>query len=137
MTAVLAAVLVALPIAGCRSASEQEARAEAAELLRAVEQLRTAANDQKAPFLHLLQEVPCSESELCNLKRRCVAAYELHQGALDGLSALRREISRSTDPIPESAAEELGRTERDLLRAKELSETCAELEGAARRRYDL
>jgi hypothetical protein len=131
-------VLLALALvsAGCRSESVEARRGEAAGVARAVEALRQAPNAEKAPFLKALKAVPCDAGDVCTLKKACVDAYVLEQTALDAVSAVRAR-TRTADGLNSDAVDLLANAEHDLGRSRELTKACADLEGAARRKYRL
>ena len=109
-------------------------RGEAAGVARSVEALRQAPNAEKAPFLKALKAAPCAAEDVCALKKACVDAYVLEQAALDAVSAVRAR-TRTADALNSDAVELLANAERDLGRSRELTKACADLEGAARRKY--
>ena len=132
----VAAAVAAVACVACRRESAEALRGEAAFVARAVEALRAAPNAEKAPFLKALQAAPCAADDVCGLKKACVDAYTLEQAALDAVSAVRAQ-SRSSDGLNASAVELLANAEHDLGRSRELTKACADLEGAARRKYGI
>lgn len=126
----------ALACAGCRRESAEARKGEAAGVARAVEALRQAPNAEKPPFLKALKAVPCTADDVCELQKACVDAYALEQSALEAVSAVRSR-TRTADALNSDAVDLLANAERDLGRSRELTKTCADLEGAARRQYGL
>ena len=125
-----------MPIA-CHGEGDQAARSEAGALARGVQVLRDAPNDAKRPFLSALEALPCSAADRCDLKKGCDAAYSLQVQAWDAIAAVRAATRDSTAVVPPEAALLLSRSSADLARASALAKECADLEGAARRRYAL
>jgi hypothetical protein len=119
----------------CHGEADEARRAEAGRIARAVQTLRSAPNDAKRPPFAALKSEKCSFEDACTFQNTCVSAYQFELDALDSIAAVRREMD---GPIvtPESA-KVLAQAETGLTRAKELSKTCADLEGALRRRYRL
>jgi hypothetical protein len=130
------ATLLGNLVTGCKLESEEARRGEAGNVTHAVEALRNAPNESKRPFLTALESTTCRSDDVCALKKTCVEAYSLELGALDALSAVRKDTSGG-DSLGTAAVELLGRAEQDLTRSHDLATTCADLEGAARRRYAL
>jgi hypothetical protein len=119
----------------CHGEADEARRVEAGRIARAVHTLRVAPNDAKRPLFAALKSEKCSFDEACTFQSTCVSAYQLELDALDSIAAVRREMD---GPIvtPESV-KLLAQAETGLTRAKELSKTCADLEGALRRKYNL
>ena len=132
-----AAILIAgVLCVGCSGAREQQRRAEAGRLGRAIDALREAPNPEKRPLLRALESEPCSAAELCALKQTCVDAYARHLNALDGVQASRRALEdREPETDSRRVAELVAASERELAEARRLGERCAELRGEAQRRY--
>ncbi|MDQ2647191.1 MAG: hypothetical protein M3020_25530, partial [Myxococcota bacterium] len=76
-------VLSALALFGCRSQEARALEAEAARIGRAVDALRDAPNEAKAPLLGALEAEACDDSETCGLKALCSRAYSRHVEGLD------------------------------------------------------
>jgi hypothetical protein len=121
---------------GCSGRREQQERAEAGRLGRAIDVLREAPNEGKRPLLRALENEPCSVAELCTLKQTCVEAYTRHLRALDGVQASRRALeSREAETDSRRVAELVQTSERELGAARKIGERCAELRGEVQRRY--
>jgi len=137
--AVVSICLGATISVGCRGEKDEARRAEAGRITEAVRKLREAPNRAKEPFLLALRSTSCATDDGCELKKTCTDAYLLEQQALDGISAVRRETTGGApaEPVPSAAAALLSRVTLDLERAKTLAKNCADLEGAARRKYSL
>jgi hypothetical protein len=129
-------MLAASLMTACHGEGAEARRAEAGRITHSVQALRDAPNEGKKPPLAALQREACSADDLCALQKKCVAAYSLEVAALDAVAAVRRAI-KDPGPLPTEAANLLGQAKADLDRAQELASTCADLEGAAVRRYSL
>jgi len=135
VTRVVTSLFAALVI-GCSGARDQQRRAEAGRLGRAIDVLREAPNSDKRPLLRALESEPCTAPDLCTLKQTCVEAYTRHLHALDGVQASRRALE-SPEPETDSrrVAELVTASERELAAARKIGERCTELRGEAQRRY--
>jgi hypothetical protein len=109
----------------CQSDAERARLAQVARLAEHIDRLRRADNSDKRAPLAALVAADCHDDTSCALKDLCVRAYELHQGSLDAINALKRVAERDAAAL-ERARANLEATERDLVRAKELMEQCAE-----------
>ena len=89
-------------LAACDGEQQQARRADAARLLRSIEQLRDAPNAAKAELLERLEGQACSEPVPCELKSQCVQSYRTHVSAGRRIDAARRALA------PEASAEDLG-----------------------------
>jgi hypothetical protein len=123
--------------AGCKGEREQAERAEAGRITHAIAALREAPNDAKAPRLLALERENCTTEELCELKRTCVEAYRLHARALEASRVAARALDGGADGEGVRRIGELvASSERDLDRARELTQRCSELESRIARRYE-
>jgi hypothetical protein len=120
---------------GCSGRREQQERAEAGRLGRAIDVLREAPNEGKRPLLRALENEPCSVAELCTLKQTCVEAYTRHLRALDGVQASRRALESRDETDSRRVAELVRISELELGAARKIGERCAELRGEVQRRY--
>ena len=132
-----AATLGVVLALSCQGEREQQRRAEAGRVVRAVQLLRDAPNEGKRPPLSALEHLPPLDEDLGALQKACVSAYSLQLVGLEGLSAIRRATGSAGDPVPPGAALLLSRSETALRTAAALAVRCADLEGEARRRYKL
>lgn len=123
------AVLAAVP--ACRSAEARRIEVETAALGRAIDRVRQAPNQEKAPILTQLEEHACQAPEVCELKALCVHAYQVHLRALAAADRARQLLGTKGGGTLASiqAAQELAQAERDLKIAGELAERCAEEQG--------
>jgi hypothetical protein len=111
-------------------------RAEAERIVYAVEALRSAPNDAKPPLLKALEGAECTLEDVCELKRVCREAYEVHLRALSGTRAARHAIEGDAG-ASKKAAELLGQSARWLEEAAEKTKRCTDLEGEVVRKYKL
>lgn len=107
-------LLLLLFISGCNGRS-REIRGEFSRIAHAIDVLRAADNDKKAQLILPLRDAPCVR--FCELRDRCVRAYETHIRALHLI-----ERARSG---PEVAPRQLDAAEKTLIQAKELAIDCA------------
>ncbi len=116
----------------------RDAPGEAARLCRAIDQLRNADNDRKAPFLRELSAMPCESH--CTLKRVCESAYREHVGAIEAIrdiQAYRTPAAPEGDTPNELASKKLEEAERRLRSSRELAQKCVDRQGEVKRRYRL
>jgi hypothetical protein len=115
---------------GCPSDAERAELGQVARLVENIDRLRHADNANKQPLLTALEGATCQSTDACALKDLCVEAYRLHQRALDAIATLKAHAERDSGPLDRSASErkalEFEAIEGDLVRAKGLSEQCAE-----------
>jgi hypothetical protein len=104
-----------------------------------VRKLRETPNPEKAPLRKALEATACTADDTCGLKKSCGEAYALQERALDGLAAVRHATAGASaaEPVPSAAAALLSEVTEKLEHAKTLSKTCADQEGAMRRKYAL
>ncbi|HEV8549568.1 MAG TPA: hypothetical protein VGQ57_11085 [Polyangiaceae bacterium] len=127
----VAAAAGALLLGGC-DASERAARAEAADISRAVDAVRAADNPAKAGPLAALRDKSCSVADICAVKSLCIAAYEQHERAL----ALVAEAKAGITAAPAaSVAQTLTLAESALTRAKSQTDDCATRQGEMARHF--
>lgn len=124
-------------VLSCQGEREQQRRAEAGRVVRAVQLLRDAPNEGKRPPLSALEHLPPLDEDLGALQKACVSAYALQLEGVEGLSAIRRATESASGPVPPEAVPLLSRSEAALRSAASLALRCADLEGEARRRYKL
>ena len=132
--ATLALVCALMPACEDR---EQVARAEAAQLVHAVEGVRQAPHDGKGNALDVLRGKACSSEEVCSYKDTCVRAYERHVAATDRIGAVRAELSRSGDGMTPGSLSMLEQAQKELTESKALAEQCVDLGGKLTRKYQL
>jgi hypothetical protein len=129
---------LALALACACGGRERAAKAEAAGIVRAVAALRAAPNAAKATLLPGLEGVGCSDAQVCETKRVCVAAYEKQGRALELTDRARTRLDTGVDASHAAELNALlGEAERELQKSRALADQCAELEGALRRRFEL
>jgi hypothetical protein len=116
---------------GCRSTEARAREAEFARLGQAIDALRNAPNEAKAPLIASLEKSECRDPKACELKTTCVSAYRLLESAR-GASANAKALLGKRDggaPAAVEAALEVNRAQSELERARELSERCATDQG--------
>jgi hypothetical protein len=133
---------MALSVFACDGEAREALRAEAGQMSRAIDELRRAHNDQKRPLLLKLESIPCSNTEVCEMKRVCSAAYTLHLASIEGSRAARRTLDQAKDgETPsgngEDVAKVVARSREDLGHSKELMNECLAVQGALRRKLKL
>lgn len=107
-------LLVLLTIGGCGGPS-REAQGELSRLARAIDGLRNAENSHKAQMIEPLRAMSCVR--FCELREKCVRAYETHVLALDLIERARAR------PVVDRGA--LDEAELTLNKAKGLATACA------------
>jgi hypothetical protein len=98
--------------------------------------VRSAPNDAKPPLLKALGNAECTLDDVCELKKLCVEAYEVHLRALSGTRAARHAVE-SDAGSNKKAAELLGQSARWLEEAADKTRRCADLEAEIIRKYKL
>jgi len=124
----------------CEDEQERARQAEAAALVRAINQLRDAPNEAKRPLHKALSKLPCGSDDLCDLKRICYKAYQRHLRALDSARALRHALGDGGAPAPAASAKTAklaDDAQRFLERARFLNRRCLRRQGRIERAYDL
>jgi hypothetical protein len=130
-------VLVLVLALGCGKTEAQiERRAEAERVVYAVESVRNAPNDAKPPLLKALGNAECKLDDVCELKKLCVDAYEVHLRALNGTRAARHAVESDAGSA-KKAAELLGQSARWLEEAADKTKRCTDLEATIIRKYKL
>jgi len=95
--------------------------------------LRDAPNSAKQQLFAALQKAACETPDLCALKQQCVTGFEAH---LHALSETARAKSLLMSPGNETeAAIALTAAETGLSQAAPEIDQCADLQGAAQRKY--
>jgi hypothetical protein len=118
----------------CVGQREQDRRAEAARLLRAIETLRDADNPKKRDQLKLLEQQSCREPTLCELRDVCVSGYRLHVDALSAVEGAKLTINSKSGTAELGRAALATEAARDQLeRAQPIIRRCTHLAGAVQR----
>lgn len=133
----LGLIVLCTLFAGCNGETREALRAEASRVYRAVELLRQAPHDAKRTPLEALAKTTCTDKEVCATKDLCYRAYSLHVSAADALAAVRREVSRSGDPVAPGATPALERAQSLLEQSRALSGKCADAQAALGRQHRL
>jgi len=127
------ALALSLALSAC-SSRDDEAKASAARLSRAIAVVRDAANDAKSAPLAELAKLPCAAPQVCETRDACVAAYTLHVDAVALTGAARMKVM---DGQSAEAASLLVAAQQKLGTAAAQVEDCVRREGALRVRYKL
>ena len=98
---------------------------------RAVTTLRDADNQKKRDLLAVLRDTRCSEADICAVRSKCLAAYELHVEVLTRLGTVMANVGAGTGNT------DVETMKRDLARSKELASACTDAQGEMIRRYKL
>lgn len=120
-------VAVCLVLAACGK-SDEEKRAEVKSVSVAIDRLRQVPNPNKASMLAALKQVPCSLADVCQLRDRCVGAYQLHVDALGQIEGFKDAGSP-----PDS--EQVTGVEQKLEGARKLVQECLASELEVGRKY--
>lgn len=129
------AILAAAALLGaCTKRPSPDAVVEAAGLSHGIDNLRQAPNSQKAEQLGLLRQMPCSEPELCELKRECERAYAKHVAALARVDQVKSEIEKGEE---EGLDDELDGARAALIEAEAETQGCVGLQAAVKVSYGL
>lgn len=129
-----ALVLLGVLQVACDPTKELREKQSAAGVLRAVEAVRKADNQDKEKALHWLAQAPCSGVGVCELRDACRAAYALHVEGLTLTQAAKQQLAAGED---EQAAKLVGSAEQKLRRAGTDVEACLLQAVDLRRRYSL
>jgi hypothetical protein len=114
---------------GCPGGSTE--KAEAAAVSRAITSLREADNEKKRELIGALRDTSCSEPDICSVRSRCLAAYELHVEVLTRLGTVMATVGAQGNPGDVEAMK------RDLARSRELASACTDAQGEMIRKYKL
>lgn len=129
------AALAACALLGCRSQAKRALEVEAARLGQAIDALRAAPNEAKAPLLRALEAEACEHPESCGLKALCSRAYARHVEGLDQSARVKELLAPgATTEQAQAAAALLKEAEAALRDAAKLTEDCAAKQGELRRR---
>jgi hypothetical protein len=124
-----------LLLSQCSFGPSANEKAAAGRINRAIEQLRAAPNAQKAELLGALEREACEGHELCELQRACVDGYRQHVSALTQVA--RAKSLLATPDGSAEAAHLLDLAQSDLAQAAPKITHCADVQGAAQRKYKL
>lgn len=117
--------------------TDSETRREAERMVTAVRALREASDADKPPRLAALEAAECRAPPVCDLKRECVASYQLYLRGLDAVRAVRKALSSDAGEQAEKAADLLGKAEKDVERGREHAKKCNEAEARVAAQYKL
>jgi hypothetical protein len=127
---------VSCALLACQAEIDEAGRAEAGQVAHQVELLRNAPNGAKGALRKALDQLACTRPDICKLRRTCSDAYALQEQALAAIASVQSAVAAPGE-VPPGASIVLARAEADLARAKRWALECADLEGAARRKYRL
>ena len=117
----------------CSLGPSASQKAEAGRISHAIDALRDAPNAAKQQLFAALQSAACETPELCALKQQCVTGFAQHLHALSETAhakALLMSPGNETE-----AAKALTAAETGLSQAAPEIDKCADLQGAAQRKY--
>jgi hypothetical protein len=107
---------------------------------------RLSSNHDKRVWLNRLRRLPCPSDDVCQLRDTCVKAYDEHLSALAAIEQAQLDIGVPSDSgdVPDASPESLLKAaslaqtaQRQLARARRLTQACAENEAVIRERYRL
>jgi hypothetical protein len=137
--------LLALLFAGCGKSDRD--RVEAGRVLRALEVVRAASNENKRRPTEELATTPCSSPIVCGARDSCAEAYQ--HLAVGTAAALRVKseldrIEKQMDKQPDAGAEkmaelasELDRADREIGGARDSLRRCEEAASLMRRTFGI
>jgi len=82
----------------------------------------------------MLRQMPCSEPDLCELKRECDRAYTRHVAALDRVQQVKTELDKGEE---EGLDDELDGARAALIEAEAETQSCVALQAAVKESYGL
>jgi hypothetical protein len=137
------AVLVALGVIAMGCDDRQRDRVEAGRVLRALEVVRSAPNENKRRPADELSNLTCSTPVVCGARDRCAEAY--HHLALGTEAALRvkGELDKlELEPVADAAkmtqlSGELDRADSEINGARESMVRCEEAASNMRRAFGI
>ncbi len=131
-TALRGACLAAL-LSGCSLGPSASDKAEAGLITRAIDVLRDAPNAQKGELLDGLKSASCSAPDLCELQKQCVDGFGQHVAALSETERAKGLLKSGGSDT--EAAQALDYASKELAEAAPKIAKCADVEGAAKRKY--
>jgi hypothetical protein len=140
--AFLAVVLgVATALTGC--GKDDRDRVEAGRVLRALEVVRVAPNENKRRPAEELATTPCSSPIVCGARDSCAEAYQHLARGTDAALRVKSELDRiekqpeaGTDKMAELASE-LDRADREIGGARDSLRRCEEAASLMRRTFGI
>jgi hypothetical protein len=131
--------------AGCDKSDRD--RAEAGRVLRALEVVRAAPNENKRRPADELRTTPCSSPIVCGARDSCADAYQHLARGTDAALRVKSELDRLEKQIetqPEAGAEkmtelagELDRADREIGGARDSLRRCEEAASLMRRTFGI
>lgn len=122
-----------LLLSQCSLGPSANQKAEAGRISHAIDALRDAPNAAKQQLFAALQGAACETPDLCALKQQCVTGFAEHLHAL-GETARAKALLMSPGNETEAAIA-LTAAETGLSQAAPEIDKCADLQGAAQRKY--
>jgi hypothetical protein len=119
------AIASGVALAGCPKTDGPE-RAEAGRVSRAIDALRDAGNREKPRLLEALRREPCSYDDVCAVRSKCIAAYELHTNSLESIAEALKLVDAGDATI---VAPKVTQARNGLERARKLAEDCTRAQG--------
>ncbi|HVU05677.1 MAG TPA: hypothetical protein VHE30_28205 [Polyangiaceae bacterium] len=130
------ALALSLLASACHGERDQAVRSEAGRVAEAVRKLREADGAAKRPLLVALEHETCTAEDVCALRKTCADAYTLQVTALESVAAVRH-ANEDGKPLPPEAMALLAEASAKLEASNAATKTCADVEGAARRKHGL
>ena len=135
--------LAALVVATQGCGKEGRDRAEAGRVLRALEVVRAAPNENKRRPADELAMTPCSSPIVCSARDSCAEAYQHLARGTDAALRVKRELDRielqpeaGADKMAELASE-LDLADREIGGAKDTLRRCEEAASLMRRTFGI
>ena len=125
-----------LPTAACQN----RGREEAAGVMRALDLLRAAPNDQKRAPLEALAKVPCSLPTVCAARDHCAGVYRHLADAEDRMQAMAETLTKGPPPTAEAKnalSTQLVRAEAEIDDFRRELRVCEEAASRMRRTYGI
>ena len=132
----------AVAIMGCGS-KENRDRVEASLVLRALEVVRAASNENKRRPADELSTTPCSSPIVCGARDNCAEAYQHLARGTEAALRVKIELDRiekQPDAEPSQMTElasELDRADREIGGAKDSLRRCEEAASLMRRTFGI
>jgi hypothetical protein len=134
---------IVMLLVGCGRSERDRDRSEAGSVLRALEIVRAAPNENKRRPAEELSHMPCSSPIVCGARDSCAEAYQHLARGTDAALRVKSELDR-LDKHPEAAKEkmaelssELDRADREISGARESLTRCEEAASLMRRTFGI
>jgi hypothetical protein len=133
--------------AGCGKSDRDRDRVEAGHVLRALEVVRAASNENKRRPTDELATTPCSSPIVCGARDSCAEAYQHLARGTEAALRVKSELDRiekQIDKQPDAGAEkmaelagELDRADREIGGARDSLRRCEEAASLMRRTFGI